>query len=245
MMTPKQVTEDYIAMWHEADPARRRERIAALWSPEGENCNRQSVSRGWDALQTRVTGAWEKWIRDGNYRFRAAREPTSHHNVMKFDWEMATASGERDSGGVSFFVLDADGRILHDYQFNSGGADAPANVAATVDKYIALWNEPDRHARNALIPRLWSADGAYVTETKWLEGFPGIQAEADHAHASYVAKGYVFESAGNADGHHNVMRMRWRMVDGGDGRMAAAGSDLFILDEQGRIYRDFQFGEPV
>jgi hypothetical protein len=36
------------------------------------------------------------------------------------------------------------------------------SIAATVDKYIATWNEPDAERRAALAAEVWTEDGTYL-----------------------------------------------------------------------------------
>ena len=70
----------YVALWNERDADVRRKSIAELWVPDGATCHRLLDSRGYDAIEARVAGA---------YVFRSRGNVAAHHNVVKFDWEIA------------------------------------------------------------------------------------------------------------------------------------------------------------
>ena len=59
------IIENYIAVWNEADPQRRRERIRSVWAEHGVTCYRLLDARGYEAIESRVVGSWDKWLRDG------------------------------------------------------------------------------------------------------------------------------------------------------------------------------------
>ena len=73
---------------------------------------------GYDALDARVTAAYESYVGAGTYRFRAVEPPVAHHNAVKAQWEMVTvADGTVASVGLEFLLVDDDGRIVSDHQF--------------------------------------------------------------------------------------------------------------------------------
>ena len=111
------LVERYVAVWNEPDAQARRAQIASLWADDGEHCTPSLHVRGHAALEQRVIGAWQKWVRDANHCFRSCRNADSHHGGVKFHWEMITPEGEVSSLGFEFLVLGADGRIAADYLF--------------------------------------------------------------------------------------------------------------------------------
>ena len=108
--------ERYVAVWNEPDPARRREQIAALWTPDGANLTKTLEARGYEALEARVRSSHEKWVRDAGCVFRPCGVQ-AHHDAVRFKWEMLRPGGEVASVGYDFFLLADDGRIRTDYQF--------------------------------------------------------------------------------------------------------------------------------
>src|ERR1700688_4329275 len=57
-MDAQELVERYVAVWNEADPAVRRDRIRSLWAPDGTTCHRLLEARGHAAIEARVTGSW-------------------------------------------------------------------------------------------------------------------------------------------------------------------------------------------
>ena len=117
MNTIQELAERYVAVWNEADAHARRAQIAALWADDGAHFTPSMEARGHAALERRIIGAWDKWVRDADHRFRACPDADSHHGGVKFHWEMITPDGAVSSLGFDFLVLGADGRIVADYQF--------------------------------------------------------------------------------------------------------------------------------
>jgi hypothetical protein len=116
--SPQQLVERYLALWHEPDDERRQASINALWTEDGAQFTRTQAFQGYDALDKRVTTAHEKWVQEGGFRFKLAGDVDTHHNAVKFAWEMVPRDGGDVAGsGLIFLVLSDDGRIQLDYQF--------------------------------------------------------------------------------------------------------------------------------
>lgn len=129
--------ERYIAVWNEPDPDRRRQRIAELWAPGGGQVlvdPPQEVRaaadyhqflvpplevHGYEALDARVSRAYDNFVAAGEYRFAAGAAPARLlPHVVSIPWAMVSvAGGEHAGGGVNVLKLDGDGRIRLDYQF--------------------------------------------------------------------------------------------------------------------------------
>jgi hypothetical protein len=108
----------YIALWNQPDPTLRRTAIAELFAPDAAHYTPSQEVHGLAELEVRITTAYEKWVEPGVYAFRAVPNANGHHNAVRFNWEMVTlASGEVDSVGFDFIVLDDSGLIKSDHQF--------------------------------------------------------------------------------------------------------------------------------
>jgi hypothetical protein len=115
---PQWLAERYVALWNESDRVARRQRIEALWAPDGLHVMGAWKARGYEALEQRVTGSYERSVRDRGNRFRALPGAAALHDSVTFFWQMLPAAGgEVRATGVGFLILDAAGRILTDYQF--------------------------------------------------------------------------------------------------------------------------------
>jgi uncharacterized protein len=108
----------YVAVWNEPDAAARDAAAAGLWSVDARACTSANEYLGIDAVKGRVAAAYEKFVAEQGFTFRALGPAEVHHDGVRIRWEMAPAAGgEAVSGGVQFLLLDADGRARLDYQF--------------------------------------------------------------------------------------------------------------------------------
>jgi hypothetical protein len=115
------LADEYVELWNERDPARRRLAIEHLWTPDGTHYVGEREARGYDSLMRRVTGSHEKNVRDAGCRFRAAKDAKSLRDAASFHWEMIEPRTERVAAtGLEFLLLSADRKILVDYQFIVG-----------------------------------------------------------------------------------------------------------------------------
>jgi hypothetical protein len=68
MTEAEELADRYIALWSETDAAARRKAIAELWTPDGLHYFNTREARGCEALEQRIIGSHEKWVRDaGNW----------------------------------------------------------------------------------------------------------------------------------------------------------------------------------
>jgi hypothetical protein len=235
------LVERYVAVWNEADAGERRRRIRALWTADGATCYRLLDAQGYEAIEARVAGSWDKSVRAGNHVFRP-RKAVMHHDVVKFDWVMVTVPGGTiAAAGLSFLVLAPDGRIQADYQFNPA-----VNAAGSfVERYVAVWNEADTALRRRAIAELWAPDGAHVSDTSVRNGRAAVEAEAVDMHRASVAQGLVLETADRSQAHHDVVSFTWQRRRRADRKVTAVGSELLILDAAGQIRFDYRYEEPL
>jgi hypothetical protein len=231
--------DNYVAVWNEGDPTKRRQRIREVWGPEGTTCYRLMDARGYDAIEQRVVGSWEKWLSEGKHVFRP-KSFAVHHNVIKLDFIMVRLPGEEvEASGLCFLLLDRDGRIGHDYQFNPSANDA----SELAKRYVALLNEDNAVARRNQISELWSPDCSFVNEEIDERGFQQVEQVFSSLRAR-LSDGERFASVNLSQAHHGVARIKWQMLDA-DGRPIEARSDLLVFDQHGRISADYQFREAA
>ncbi|MGW2474553.1 hypothetical protein [Streptomyces sp. NPDC001665] len=133
-----ELTDRYVAVWNEPDAERRRAAVRELWSADAVHVLRppQEIreaaeglgfdrllleARGHDALDFRVTRAYEEFVAPGTFVFRSRGDADRLHDVVKFTWQMAPRGGGEAAGvGLEVLVLGPDGRIVNDYQFIEG-----------------------------------------------------------------------------------------------------------------------------
>jgi hypothetical protein len=137
----------------------------------------------------------------------------------------------------------------------------PFDPEALAARYVAVWSEPDPELRRKLIRELWSDDGTHVLqppqelrEIAARVGFPAAVLEARghdaldvrvaRAYEDFIGTGrHRFRARGDAERLHDVVKFHWEMVETDGGAVAGVGLEILILDDEGRIARDYQFIE--
>ena len=108
------------------------------------------------------------------------------------------------------------------------------DITATVDGYLAAYNERDREARDAFIAQVWARDGRLIDPPLAGEGHGAISDMASAMHEHYP--GHAFRRVSDVDVHHDHLRFAWELV-GPDGEIALTGMDAGELDGDGRLSR--------
>jgi hypothetical protein len=98
----------YLAMWNEADPARRAEHIERAWARHGRYVDPQLEAEGRTALNDMV-GAVQ--TRFPGHRFRRVSGIDNHHDQLRFAWELAAPDGSIVVAGIDVGELASDGRL--------------------------------------------------------------------------------------------------------------------------------------
>jgi len=114
-----------------------------------------------------------------------------------------------------------------------------------VDRYVALWNEPDNEKRRWAISELFTADAAHLTPSLEAHGHTELERRVRSAFKRFVGNGrYIFVPLDNVDSHHGTVKFNWAMRPANGGDVVAVGFDFLLLDSDGRIRVDYQFIEP-
>jgi hypothetical protein len=130
-----EIADRYVALWNEADPNRRRELIAGLWTEDGDHVLQPPEelrkvaagpgvggtavieARGHAEIEARAASAYEHWVASEEWSFRHRDDADRVHDVVKFHWEAVDKDGEVTGVGLNFLVLTENGRIRRDYTF--------------------------------------------------------------------------------------------------------------------------------
>ena len=112
------IAENYVAVWNETDLERRRQRIHSLWAEDGMECAKSRLTRGYAALEARITASHEKNVRDGGSRFVLHGNADRNHDVIRLKWRMIhVPDGGVKATGSYYLVLDHADKILSAYFF--------------------------------------------------------------------------------------------------------------------------------
>lgn len=237
--------ESYVAVWNEPDSTRRRERIAALWAPDGASLHRLLEPRGHAAIESRVAASYDKWVHGRGCSFRSANHALGHHDAVMCNWEMVSPEGVVVSLGLSFLIFDRYGLVHTELQFAEPPPAPLPEYEALVERVVAMWNERDPQARRTHVAALWQEDGEHVNSERTHSGHAAIEAEATRVYAMCGARGQRFRCPGRIDGHHSALRMDWELVGEDGASVLAAGTNLLLLGADRRVQRDLQFDVPA
>ena len=101
-----------------------------------------------------------------------------------------------------------------------------------VDRYFAVWNEPDPVRRQVLIAQTWTQNASYRDPLMHGEGHAGIDVMVQRVQEQFA--GYQFRQTGAIDRHHDRLRFSWELAPE-DGPAVAAGTDFAIVATDGRL----------
>lgn len=114
------------------------------------------------------------------------------------------------------------------------------NAELIVDRYLAVWSEPDAESRRDAIAGLWAPDGVEFVEGTAFRGRKELEVRIAEAYDAFVGSGkYAATSAGDASGHDDIATFTIQLSTE-DGEVAWAARVFIVLDENGLIQQDYQ-----
>ena len=102
------IVDGYIAMWNETDRERRRFIIEQTWTEDGSYVDPHAEVVGVDGLDALVAAVQEQFP---GHRFVLASGPDTHHDRMRFTWQLVGESGDAIATGTDVAVVAEDGRL--------------------------------------------------------------------------------------------------------------------------------------
>ncbi|MFF1450428.1 nuclear transport factor 2 family protein [Streptomyces sp. NPDC058274] len=102
-----------------------------------------------------------------------------------------------------------------------------------VARYFEAWNAADAGTRAKAVATAWAVDGSYTDPLADVRGHEQLVAVITAAHEQFP--GFAFRQTGSVDGHHDIARFGWELVNEADGSAPVAGFDVITLDDEGRI----------
>jgi hypothetical protein len=98
----------YIAMWNETDAGRRRALIAETWTMTASYVDPVIQGEGRAGIDAMVQVVHEKFP---GHRFRRTSPVETHHDRVRFTWELAPEGGAAVVTGTDFGVIGAERRL--------------------------------------------------------------------------------------------------------------------------------------
>ncbi|MFB4421613.1 hypothetical protein C5F59_011030 [Streptomyces sp. QL37] len=133
------------------------------------------------------------------------------------------------------------------------------DAQALADRYLAQWTEPDAAARRAAVERLWAGNGTHIlrppAEIREIaeelgfahtaleaQGHDAIESRVARSYEQFVEKkGFTFRRRTDAMRLHGVVHFGWETVVEATGDVVGGGSEILVLDDDGRIEADYMF----
>lgn len=114
------------------------------------------------------------------------------------------------------------------------------NAELIVDRYLAVWSEPDAEIRRGAIAGLWAPDGVEFVEGAQFRGRKELEVRIAEAYEAFVGSGrYAVTSAGDASRHDDITTFTIQLTTRG-GEVAWAARVFIVLGENGLIQQDYQ-----
>jgi len=118
MSDPKTLAEAYLALWNEADPARRRAMLDANWAADARYADPAMQGEGREGIATMIEGARAQFP---GHHFTLRGAPDGHGRFNRFSWSLAPDGGAAIAGGTDVVRADDQGRITEVIGFLDGG----------------------------------------------------------------------------------------------------------------------------
>src|SRR5579859_6591602 len=102
MTDTQPLIDDYIAMWNETDPERRRELVARTVTEDASYVDPLMSGAGVEGISEMIAAAQQQLP---GHRFALQIAADAHHDRVRFGWSLANAGGEHVAAGVDFATL--------------------------------------------------------------------------------------------------------------------------------------------
>ena len=114
------------------------------------------------------------------------------------------------------------------------------NAEPIIDRYLAVWSEPDAEIRRSAIAGLWAQDGVEFVEGVQFRGREELEVRIAEAYEAFVGSGrYKVTSAGDVSGHDDIATFTIQLTTVA-GEVAWAARVFIVLGENGLILQDYQ-----
>ncbi len=103
-----QVVEDYIAVWNETDPDRRRELVGRVFADDATYVDAHRSGAGTTGIDEMIAAAQEQFP---GHKIQLKSGPDAHNDRVRFAWTLHDPSGDPLGGGADFAKVAGDGRF--------------------------------------------------------------------------------------------------------------------------------------
>ncbi|MFI6595741.1 nuclear transport factor 2 family protein [Nonomuraea sp. NPDC050536] len=115
------------------------------------------------------------------------------------------------------------------------------DIEQFVNRYVAVWNEPDAGLRRQAVEELWAGDGVEYVETAEFRGHDALEARIAEAYKEFVGTGrFTVGFAGDVLAHHDAVTFTVQLRTP-EGEAAWAARVVAILGDDDLIRSDHHF----
>jgi hypothetical protein len=108
MTDAQTLVDDYIAMWNERDPRRRRVLVARTVTENATYIDPLMEGDGVEQITAMIGAAQDQYP---GHTFALQAGPDAHHDRVRFSWTLSPNGGEPIAVGVDFATVAGDGRM--------------------------------------------------------------------------------------------------------------------------------------
>lgn len=101
------IARNYIDLWNERAPGRRREMLAASWTSDASYVDPLMSGDGHDGVDALISGVQQRFP---DFRFRLIGEANGFGDHLRFSWGLGPDGTDSPIKGTDFAIL-RDGRI--------------------------------------------------------------------------------------------------------------------------------------
>jgi hypothetical protein len=108
MSDPSTIVDTHLEAYCEPDVARRGELIAKAWAPDGQLIDPPIDAAGHAGISDLVGAVLGHYP---GHRFRRTTGVDTHHDALRYGWELVAPDGSVVLAGMDVGQLGADGRL--------------------------------------------------------------------------------------------------------------------------------------
>ena len=105
MRDAKTLADDYVTLWNEVDPGRRKEILARTWTADATYADPLMSGAGRTEIDGLIAAVQSKFP---GFRFKLLKAAESVGSHVRFSWQLGPHAGAAPIEGTDFIVRDGD-----------------------------------------------------------------------------------------------------------------------------------------
>lgn len=108
MSSINELIDRYITIWNETDANRRSKLISETWTESSSYVDPVVSGEGQSGINAMIQGVQTQFP---GHQFRLVSDIESHHDRVRFQWELTPEGGPAIVRGTDFGIVAGDGRL--------------------------------------------------------------------------------------------------------------------------------------